>query len=129
MSETLLDKLMDKIDDHELLLLIAVEGDDYLYEYIDVYELYGNYLMKFYKLCNYDYETVKRSFHLIASRPYITKDIVKTNLDFDEPVPFLNNSYLNSGFMPEIAAVMNVLNFTQEYEEKLSQQNLNKRKK
>lgn len=115
-----LEELMTKVNNTEVLLLIELENAYDLYDFIIDYELYGDYTGKMFELCNEDIEYMQKTYNFIKHRAHITKEIVHTNLDFDEPIPFINPMYASIGIEAMMFA-MSSLSFGEEFNEKLIQ--------
>ena len=117
MEDDLLEFLLTKVDCGELLLLIEVTNTQHLYQFIYDYELYGNYFEKMFELCEEDISLVCESYEMIKERPAISKEVVKNNLDLDDPIPFINPNYRSIGISAMVHA-MSAISFMDEYEKK-----------
>jgi len=111
-------EIMDKVNNPEILLMIEIENIEELYDFILDYELYGDYLNKMFVLCEENIDYMHKNYRFIKSRSYITPEVVHTNLDFDEPVPFINRIYDSIG-IEAMTFAMSSVSFSQEYNEKL----------
>ena len=117
-SYKLLKLLMTRVD-NSLLLLLEVSNASDLYTYIYKYELYDDYLEKLFKLCHDDIDLIRESLELIDSRTYFTKEVVHTNLDFDDPIPFIEMTHMQMNTIKEFHFAMSAITFRNKYEQKL----------
>lgn len=86
-----LEVLMDKKIPDEILLYFAIENQERNLKILYDYRLYGQTCEKLFKLCDEDYNLFSYNLSMIERSSFITLDVVHINLNFDEPILFINS--------------------------------------
>jgi len=83
--------LQDKDIPNEILLLYAIDNKDYQLKILYDYRIYGKTFEKLYQLCDEDFKLFNTTLHFINMSDFITLERLHINLNFDDPIPFLQD--------------------------------------
>ena len=115
-----LQELSDKEIPEEILLLYALNGNNYLLQILYNYRIYGKTCEKLFELCEKDFDKFSKTLTIIERTSYITLEIVHVNLNFDEPIPFLSTLPKN-GIFDEIEIYFQGIEFIKKYDKKIDE--------
>lgn len=123
-----LEKIIEKCpDNQDFILYLALNGEHNCLKAIEEYELYGHLLNKLLKSCNDDFLLATTSLDVILGEAHISKEVVHTNLNFDEPLPFAQKICLSGDkYTRVVHAYVEISNFYINYKRKL--QNIKRKK-
>lgn len=108
------------LNDEGFILYLVANNELNCLKAIEEYELYGDLLSKLLKLCDNDYLLATTSLDVILHETHISKNIVHTNLSFDEPVPFAQKICVSSDkYTRVVHAYVEIRNFYINYKQKL----------
>ena len=113
-----LTELQDKEIPDEIFLLYVVDNDNYHLKVLYDYRIYGKTCEKLFKLCQEDYELFSKTLSLIDQCSYITLEVVHINLNFEDPIPFLNKSSTNYPF-DDVEVYLQGTKFINKYDQRI----------
>ena len=116
-----LENIIEKCPDNQDFILYLVANNEFnCLKTIEEYELYGNLLNKLLKVCNGDFLLATTSLDVILGEAHISKNIVHTNLSFDEPIPFAKKICLSGDkYTRVVHAYVEISNFYIDNKKKL----------